>query len=124
MGSVLQYKLMEKMEFLGLCTAVHTVWKIGGFFLGALGRAALSKILASASGARKNRGALVGSGAFQPSENNLQKYLKKLGPKLKKFLLIAPLAKSSRKAPKRAKIWQNIDEIFENKKIFNFSQKI
>ena len=35
------YKLMEKMEFWGLCTAVHTVWKIGGFFGGALGRAAL-----------------------------------------------------------------------------------
>ena len=42
---------MEKMEFLGLCTAVHTVWKIGGFFGGALGRAALI-LLASASGAR------------------------------------------------------------------------
>ena len=34
---------------------------------------------ASASGARKNRGALVVSGALQTSENNLQKYLKKLG---------------------------------------------
>ena len=34
-------KLIEKMEFWGLCTAVHTVWNIGGFFLGALGRAAL-----------------------------------------------------------------------------------
>ena len=44
-------------------------------------RAALGKKItsASASDARKNRGALVVSGALQTSENNLQKYLKKLG---------------------------------------------
>ena len=80
-GSV--HKLIEKMEFWGLCTAVHTVWNIGGFFFGSArksgahlvserererrsrkfyrARAALVflQMSASASGARKIRERLI-----------------------------------------------------------------